>query len=54
VAVKKSERDKVIEQVISLLYTAGASAWSVQDKGTLLAAVKLQLQAQESPGGNSG
>ena len=48
-AVTKRERDKVIEQVTSLLYKAKANAWSVQDKGALLAAVKLQLQ--ESPGG---
>ena len=37
------DTDKVIQKVIKLLYDSGANGWSVQDKGALLAAVKLQL-----------
>ena len=40
----KEERDQVIQQVVGLLYEAGAHNWPVQDKGVLSAAVKLQLQ----------
>ena len=40
----KQERDRVIQQVVGLLYEAGAYNWPVQDKGVLTAAVKLQLQ----------
>ena len=43
----KQERDNVIQQVITLLYQAGAHRWSVQDKGVLVAAVKLQLQERD-------
>lgn len=40
----KKKRDQAIAQIIRILYDAGASKWSIQDKGTLMAAVKLQLQ----------
>ena len=40
----KTERDQVIQQIVEILYKAQASSWSVQDKGVLVAAVKLQLQ----------
>lgn len=43
----KQERDNVIQQVITLLYQAGTRRWSVQDKGVLVAAVKLQLQERD-------
>lgn len=33
----------VIALVIKILYAAEANGWSIQDKGTLLAAIKLQL-----------
>ena len=35
--------DAVIQQVVKLLYDEGANKWSVQDKGALLGAIKLQL-----------
>lgn len=35
--------DKVIDGVINVLSKAGASKWSVKDKGALIAAVKLAL-----------
>ena len=43
-ADKKQERDKVIAAIVDKLYQAGANKWTVQDKGVLLAAIKLQLQ----------
>jgi len=39
----KQERDEVIAQVVRLLYEARANEWSIQDKGVLMAAIKLQL-----------
>lgn len=42
--MSKTERDKVIAQVVKFLYDARANTWNVQDKGVLVAAVKLQLQ----------
>ena len=40
----KEERDRVIQEIITKLYDARAQAWSVQDKGVLVAAIKLQLE----------
>lgn len=40
---KKEEVDRVIRKVVKALYDAKANKWSVQDKGALLAAIKLQL-----------
>ena len=37
-----------IAQVVKTLYDAGAYKWTIQDKGTLLAAIKLQLQEKPS------
>jgi len=39
--------DEVIQKVVEILYQEQASDWSVQDKGALLAAIKLQLQETE-------
>ena len=39
----QQERDQVIAQVVSTLYHAQAHTWPVQDKGVLIAAVKLQI-----------
>ena len=36
--------DEVIAEIVARLYEVKAFDWSVQDKGALLAAVKLQLQ----------
>lgn len=38
----------VIAAVVRILFAAGASRWSVQDKGNLVAAVKLQLSERET------
>jgi hypothetical protein len=43
----KQERDKVIQEIVKTLADAKANEWSVQDKGVLVAAVKLQLQQQK-------
>ena len=40
----KEDRDRVIQEIISKLYDARAQAWSIQDKGVLVAAIKLQLE----------
>lgn len=40
----QEERDRVVAEIVRLLYEAKAAKWSVQDKGVLLAAIKLQLQ----------
>ena len=48
-ATERAERDRVIGQVVRLLYESGAYNWSVQDKGVMLAAVKLQL-SERVPG----
>jgi len=47
---ENNERDKVIREVVRVLYAAGAHMWSVHDKGVLLAAVKLQLREQARDG----
>jgi len=39
----KQKRDKVIAAIVDALYRAKANEWSVQDKGVLMAAIKLQL-----------
>ena len=36
--------DEVIAEIVARLYEVKAFDWSVQDKGALLAAIKLQLQ----------
>ena len=35
--------DAVIAQVVKLLFDEQANEWSIQDKGALLGAIKLQL-----------
>jgi hypothetical protein len=40
----KQERDRIIQSIVRILFNEKAHEWSVQDKGTLMAAVKLQLQ----------
>jgi hypothetical protein len=47
---QKNERDKIIQQIVQILYDAGADRWSVQDKGVLLGAIKLQLQESAREG----
>ena len=46
----KTERDEVIQQVVQILHDVGADRWSVQDKGVLLSAIKLQLQESAREG----
>ena len=36
--------DETIDRITQILYDENADEWSVQDKGNLLAAVKLSLQ----------
>jgi len=38
---------EVTEKIIKLLYDEDAPKWSVQDKGVLVAAVKLQLERRQ-------
>jgi len=45
----KEERDKLIAEIVRTLYDRKANTWSVQDKGVLVAAIKLQLE--EKPAG---
>jgi len=40
------EPNKVISEIVARLYEVKANTWTVQDKGALLAAIKLQLQEQ--------
>lgn len=40
----KEERDQLISEIVRTLYDRKAHTWSVQDKGVLVAAVKLQLE----------
>ena len=42
--------DEIIAKIVAQLYKARAFDWSVQDKGALLAAVKLQLQEKPTEG----
>lgn len=43
----REEADKVIARVVRILYDNDVQQWSVQDKGVLIAAVKLQLSERE-------
>jgi len=43
----QEERDALIARIVKMLYEARANRWSVQDKGVLMAAIKLQLQEKE-------
>jgi hypothetical protein len=40
----KEERDQLISEIVRTLYDRKAHTWSVQDKGVLVAAIKLQLE----------
>lgn len=40
----QEERNRIIEAVLRILYDNQVNAWTVQDKGILVAAVKLQLE----------
>lgn len=42
--VAQAKRDEIIQRIVKLLFDEKAHNWSVQDKGVLLAAIKLQLQ----------
>ena len=46
-----STPDEIIAEIVAQLYEVKAFDWSVQDKGALLAAVKLQLQEKPKTGG---
>ena len=46
----KEQRDRIIAQVVQILYQAQANRWPVQDKGVLLAAIKLQLAERPTEG----
>ena len=45
----KEERNQLIGEIVRTLYDRKAHTWSIQDKGVLLAAIKLQLE--EKPQG---
>lgn len=42
--------DQVIAAIVKLLYDEGAMDWSIQDKGVLTAAIKLQLSEKSEQG----
>jgi len=42
--VSQAKRDRIIQRIVKLLFDEKAHTWSVQDKGVLLAAIKLQLK----------
>jgi hypothetical protein len=49
----QQERDRLISQIVQMLYDSKAHEWSTQDKGVLVGAIKLQLEentrTQEQP-----
>ncbi len=55
--VRRMNQRQVVAVIVRLLYDADASAWTIQEKGELTAAVKLQLTErprQEPPLRQSG
>jgi len=46
-AKKKLTADEVTERIVKLLFDQAAAKWTVQEKGNLLAAIKLQLQNRD-------
>jgi len=50
--VTQAKRDRIIRQIVKLLFEEEANEWSIQDKGVLLAAVKLQLRERKAEQGN--
>ena len=40
----KDERDRIIGEVVKFLYDKRCYEWTVQDKGVLVSAIKLQLE----------
>jgi len=40
--------EQVTAKIVKALFNAGANRWAIQDKGTLVAAVKLQLTEQDT------
>ena len=44
--------DVVIAAIVKLLFEENAMSWSIQDKGALTAAVKLQLSEKSSNQGS--
>jgi hypothetical protein len=40
----QEERDRLISRIVRMLYNSKAHEWSVQDKGVLVGAIKLQLE----------
>lgn len=39
----QEDRDRLISQIVQILYDSKAHEWSIQDKGVLVGAIKLQL-----------
>ena len=46
-AKKKLTADEVTQRIVKLLFEQEAGRWSVQEKGNVLAAIKLQLQSKD-------
>jgi len=40
----REERDRLIGEVLRILYERKVNTWSIQDKGVLVTAIKLQLE----------
>ena len=49
----QEERDKLIQRIVRMLYNNNAHNWSVQDKGVLVGAIKLQLEENTRTGKRS-
>jgi len=39
--------EQVAAKIVKMLYDERANTWSIQEKGVLMAAIKLQLQERE-------
>ena len=41
--------DQVTAAIVQLLEDCGAKRWTIQEKGVMMAAIKLQLMPSETP-----
>jgi len=49
----QEERDRLISRIVKMLYDNQVHKWSIQDKGVLVGAIKLQLEENTRPTGSS-
>ena len=50
----QEERDRLIQRIVRMLYNNKVHEWSVQDKGVLVGAIKLQLEENTRTAEDSG